>query len=440
MVSYGPPFRPIISCARSGNRLRPQLITLHSSREIIPATSGSFRWSRSAWPAARSPRSADGWRRHRARWAASRARLRDLVLRQPGGDAVAELAVCRPVVLRHQVLVERAQHDQHVVAAASQQPISRWKACHWSDASRRPNRSGSCPGRRWTRALCRGLFGPRCGIVCRRGGNGQRDLRQRVSVGVWVARRIAAVLLERPARDALLVEIGVLQMAHPVQESRRSARTIALKPLVGIGPVAGNPRRELRHEPGMVELLFLFGAQVGLGAGHPEHVAVHDHFLVAQRLAVVVDQALPCASGNRPLTPAVDEAVGRARPRWFRKCDKRAVRQRRIRPRPPNRPARAPSSGSATWLQPPLVEPVVFAELVGNAVVGPGVEPLDPLPDPGRQQQPPAPAMTTRSSHCRALSRISLTPKGTSLAGRAGGLSAGLVAGDGGFHIRIGSR
>src|SRR5438067_3423693 len=102
-------------------------------------------------------------------------------------------------------------------------------------------------------------------------------------------RRIAAVILEGPVRDALLAKVGDLQMSRPLREGEVSLDH-RCQALVQIGPVAWNPRAELRNELGVIEPLFLLRAQVRLRAAHPEHVAVDDHLAMAETPAVVVDE------------------------------------------------------------------------------------------------------------------------------------------------------
>ena len=51
---------------------------------------------------------------------------------------------------------------------------------------------------------------------------------------------------------------------------------------------------ELRHEAGMVERLFFFGAQVRFGTRHPEQIAMQEHFLTAQRVRVIPNQTFQC--------------------------------------------------------------------------------------------------------------------------------------------------
>src|SRR6266487_3462898 len=128
-------------------------------------------------------------------------------------------------------------------------------------------------------------------VILRFGRNRQRDLRKRISINVRIARRIATLFIQSPFRNALLSEIRVLQMAHPLKE-RDVPLHNGVEPLAGIRPVTGNAREELRHQRGMVERLLLVRAQVGLGTRHPEHVAMQQHLLMTQRLAVAPNQPL----------------------------------------------------------------------------------------------------------------------------------------------------
>ncbi len=121
-------------------------------------------------------------------------------------------------------------------------------------------------------------------------------------------RWIAAVIGERPLRDALLAEVGILDMVHPRKETD-VAFDDGAKPLDGVRLVTGDARGKLRHEPGMVEHLFLRRAQVGLRASHPQHVVVEDHFLVVQSLAVVVDQPF-LREREQAVDAGIDEPVG----------------------------------------------------------------------------------------------------------------------------------
>ena len=91
----------------------------------------------------------------------------------------------------------------------------------------------------------------------------QGDLREWILVGVRVARRRGAVLFERPGEDALLTKVGDLQMIRPLREGEVSLDDGG-KSMIQVGLVAGDARRKLRDEIGVVESFLLFGAQVGL--------------------------------------------------------------------------------------------------------------------------------------------------------------------------------
>ena len=104
-------------------------------------------------------------------------------------------------------------------------------------------------------------------------------------------RRIAAVFFECPVQNALLSETGVLQMRHPLRE-REMPFDDGGQAMVQIGFVTRYAREELRHEIGVIEPLFLLGAQVRFRAAHPKRVAMHEDFVPAQWPAVVENQSL----------------------------------------------------------------------------------------------------------------------------------------------------
>ena len=60
--------------------------------------------------------------------------------------------------------------------------------------------------------------------------------------------------------------------------------------MVQVGFVAGNARRKLRHEIGVVEALLFLGVEICFWAAHPKHVAVQNDFAMAQRLTVVANE------------------------------------------------------------------------------------------------------------------------------------------------------
>src|SRR5439155_5747236 len=80
-------------------------------------------------------------------------------------------------------------------------------------------------------------------------------------------------------------------MRHPLRE-REVSFDDGRQTMVQIGLVTGNAREELRDELGVVEPLFLLGAQVRFRAAHPKRVAMHEDFVPAQWPAVVANQSL----------------------------------------------------------------------------------------------------------------------------------------------------
>ena len=180
----------------------------------------------------------------------------------------------------------------------------------------------------------------------------------------------------------MLAKIGVLQMPDPGNEADLALDDGA-QPSIGVRAVTGNAWKELRHKPGMVELLFLGRAQVRLGTGHPQNVALHDHFPVARRFGVVVQQPILCEREQ-----AVDAAVDK--PVWDSRFVIQVMRERAVWQNvftPDHRIAEDDDfAGCSRLAQPPAIEPIVFAELVGNSVVGSGIHPFDVLPEPWCQQ------------------------------------------------------
>ena len=69
---------------------------------------------------------------------------------------------------------------------------------------------------------------------------------------------------------------------------------------------------ELRHQAGVVEVLLLVVAQVGLGTAHPEQIALDDHFPACEASAVILDQPFQ-GEREQAVDAAVDEPVGLAR-------------------------------------------------------------------------------------------------------------------------------
>src|SRR5881394_1183682 len=174
------------------------------------------------------------------------------------------------------MLVEWSQHDEHVIAALTQSvyhalervPLGRCVQGDPIEASL----AGGISGPRFVPLTLRAALW----IIPKLHWNGHSYLGKRISINVRIAWWVAASLLQRPFWNALLSEIGVLQMAHPLKE-RNVPFHNRIKPLVGVRPVTGNPRKELRHQRGMVELLFLVRAEVGLGTRHPQDVAMQQH-------------------------------------------------------------------------------------------------------------------------------------------------------------------
>ena len=222
---------------------------------------------------------------------------------------------------------------------------------------------------------------PALRVVLRSAWHRHCDLGQRVFPGVWVAWRAAAVILEGPAQDAFPAEIGVLEMVNPGEEGRMTLDDRA-EAFVGVGLVARDARPKLRDEPGVIELLFLAGAQVGLGTGQPKDIALEEQLPVTKGPAVVSEQSL-LRKREQPVEAAVDEPV----------CGPGLLVQK-MRQRPVRGDVFAPHHRIAQdqdfvrcgrLAKPPAIEPVVLAQRVRDAVVRPGLKPLDPLPKPGRQ-------------------------------------------------------
>ena len=126
----------------------------------------------------------------------------------------------------------------------------------------------------------------------------------------------------------------------------------------------------------MVERLLLVRAQVSLGTRHPQNVAMQHHFPVAQRLAVATNQPF-----QREREQAVDTGIHESiRCAGFpiQKVRQGALRQHVF----------APHHGVAQHndvrrghpLKAPFVEPIVFAQSVGNTVIRPDVEAFNFLP------------------------------------------------------------
>ena len=66
------------------------------------------------------------------------------------------------------------------------------------------------------------------------------------------------------------------------------------------------------HQARVIEDLFFFIAEVGLGAAHPEDVAVENDLAVMQRGGVMLDQPLQ-REGEEAVHGVVDEAIGPSR-------------------------------------------------------------------------------------------------------------------------------
>src|SRR3954454_20847896 len=87
-------------------------------------------------------------------------------------------------------------------------------------------------------------------IVLRRGWHAHGDPGQRILVSVGPGNRIAALFFQGPIEDAFLIEIAVLQVADPGDETDVPLHDRP-KPLVYVGPVTGNARPKLRDEARM---------------------------------------------------------------------------------------------------------------------------------------------------------------------------------------------
>src|SRR5690242_9225663 len=107
-----------------------------------------------------------------------------------------------------------------------------------------------------------GTGGAALRVILRLAGHAERDLGERVAPGVGAAGRIAVILFQRPAGNAALIEVDSVQMVDPGVEADAALRYRS-QAHGGIGPVAGDPCKELRYQQGMVEGLLLLDAQVG---------------------------------------------------------------------------------------------------------------------------------------------------------------------------------
>src|SRR5947208_256857 len=81
---------------------------------------------------------------------------------------------------------------------------------------------------------------------------------------------------------------------------------------VGVRFVARNLRKKLRHEPGMIELLFFFGAEIRFGTGQPQEIALEDYLLFAQCTAVRIDQSF-LSKREKAVQTGIDETAGFSR-------------------------------------------------------------------------------------------------------------------------------
>ena len=101
----------------------------------------------------------------------------------------------------------------------------------------------------------------------------------------------ASIILQSPAQDAPLTEVGILQVADPGDEIDVILYHRA-EPFVRACFVTGDAGRKLWHQAGMVELLLLVGAKVGLGTGHPKSIPLEDNLPMMQGACVRLHEAL----------------------------------------------------------------------------------------------------------------------------------------------------
>ena len=179
---------------------------------------------------------------------------------------------------------------------------------------------------------------------------------------------------------------------------------------VRLGLIRRDVDCKLRHQARVIEVLGLVAAQIGFGAGHPEEIAMDDNLSVARRAAVVLTRP-SIARGNRPFTPQLTNRS--ARPVcWLRKCE-RVPSGNTYSPHTTESPRTGMRLASDSWSSRRWIKPVVFAQGIGNAVVGPGVESLE-----SSSRSAAEAAMhgehddAIAISHSRPLRRISFTPNG----------------------------
>src|SRR5689334_23031573 len=137
---------------------------------------------------------------------------REVILRQPPDDVVAEPAKGRTILFRHDVLVEGAEQDEHVVVAGADELHYSLKGGPLQGLFRfnplETRRALAGGGPRFVAVT----VGPAFGIGRGLWRDTQGDLREAIFVGVRVLWRAAAVLFESPGKEAFLSEAGHLQM------------------------------------------------------------------------------------------------------------------------------------------------------------------------------------------------------------------------------------
>ena len=127
----------------------------------------------------------------------------------------------------------------------------------------------------------------------------------------------------------------------------------------------------------MVKFTFFGGGEVGFGAGHPEDVAVENHFFVGDGLSVVVHESFE-GEGEEAVYAGIYKLVGGS---CFlvEEVGKRSVAADVFAP-----DYGVAEQGDLVGLEAfdlALIEAVVFGEEVGDAVVGGGVEGFNFFPN-----------------------------------------------------------
>ena len=208
------------------------------------------------------------------------------------------------------------------------------------------------------------------------GRHAQRNLRQRIAVGVGIRNGIAALLFEGPMRDIFLIEVSYLQMSGPLGEGEMTFDDGG-QAMVQFGFVARQARNKLRHQIRVIESLLFLRAQIRFRAAQLKHVAMHDQLTLTQRLTVVTDDPL---EGEREETvhPRVDK-VSRLSGLFVEKMGERAVSPNILAL--DHRISQHDRMAGFDLLQAPLVKPVVFAQRIGDAVVRSGLKSLQALPE-----------------------------------------------------------